>query len=77
MSRLHDVPVRPSFTLVSNWLDESPETGIDRERRLHGGVTLEEAIRVRAYQLWERAGHPEGNGTSFWLEAETQLLAHG
>lgn len=39
----------------------------------HGGITLEEAIRARAYQLWDHAGRPEGDGVSFWLEAEQQL----
>ncbi|WP_439627300.1 DUF2934 domain-containing protein [Gemmata sp.] len=38
-----------------------------------GGVSLEEAIRVRAYQNWERAGRPEGDGVAFWLEAEGEL----
>lgn len=37
------------------------------------GVSLEEAIRVRAYQNWDRAGRPEGDGVSFWLEAEAEL----
>lgn len=45
------------------------------ERRQHGGVTLEEATRLRAYQLWERAGHPPGDGVPFWLEAEAELTA--
>lgn len=39
----------------------------------HGGITFEEAIRVRAYQLWERAGRPQGDGISFWMEAEAEL----
>jgi hypothetical protein len=43
--------------------------------RPHGGVTLEEATRVRAYQLWDRAGRPEGDGVAFWLEAEAELKA--
>jgi hypothetical protein len=50
---------------------------VTRELAEHGGVTLEEATRVRAYQLWERAGHPPGDGVSFWLEAESELLAPG
>jgi hypothetical protein len=37
------------------------------------GVPLEEVIRVRAYQNWERAGRPEGDGASFWFEAESEL----
>jgi hypothetical protein len=43
--------------------------------RNHGGVSFEEAVKVRAYQLWERAGRPEGDGISFWLEAEADLRA--
>jgi hypothetical protein len=46
---------------------------VTRELMEHGGVTLEEATRLRAYQLWERAGRPEGNGVSFWLEAEAEF----
>jgi hypothetical protein len=35
---------------------------------------LEQAIRVRAYQIWEAAGRPAGDGVRFWLEAERELL---
>jgi hypothetical protein len=35
----------------------------------------EEAIRARAYQLWEAAGRPDGEGVEFWLEAERELAA--
>ena len=45
----------------------------DAERNHHNGVSLEEAIRVRAYQNWERAGRPEGDGVAFWLQAEAEL----
>jgi hypothetical protein len=44
-----------------------------QECRKHGGVSFEEAVKVRAYQLWEHAGRPEGDGISFWLEAESEL----
>jgi hypothetical protein len=30
-------------------------------------------ILERAYQLWEKAGHPDGKEEHFWLEAERQL----
>ena len=30
-------------------------------------------IRVRAHQLWEAAGKPEGQEKRFWHEAERQL----
>ena len=32
-----------------------------------------EAIRERAYSLWEQAGYPSGDGVDFWLQAEQQL----
>ena len=34
----------------------------------------EEAIRLRAYQKWERTGRPEGDGVRFWMEAEKELM---
>jgi hypothetical protein len=33
----------------------------------------EDEIRMRAYQKWEAAGKPAGDGTKFWLEAEREL----
>lgn len=33
-----------------------------------------EEIRLRAYQNWETAGKPPGDGVQFWLEAEHMLL---
>jgi hypothetical protein len=62
----------PQATTQSNGHPSPPEE--TQERWLHGGVTLEEATRVRAYRLWERAGHPDGDGVLFWLEAEAELL---
>ncbi|MCE9566835.1 MAG: DUF2934 domain-containing protein [Planctomycetes bacterium] len=35
----------------------------------------EEEIRQLAYSKWEDAGSPTGDGVSFWLEAENELLA--
>lgn len=32
-----------------------------------------EAIRHCAYQKWESAGKPAGDGIQFWLEAEQEL----
>jgi hypothetical protein len=32
-----------------------------------------EKIRLRAYQKWEAAGRPPGNGVNFWVEAEKEL----
>lgn len=36
-----------------------------------------EAIRVLAYQKWEAAGCPEGDGTEFWLDAEEEIKVDG
>jgi hypothetical protein len=33
----------------------------------------EEQIRLRAYQKWEAANRPPGDGQIFWLEAEREL----
>lgn len=35
---------------------------------------LHDEIAVRAYELWEGYGRPEGRDTEIWLEAERQLL---
>jgi Protein of unknown function (DUF2934) len=40
----------------------------------HGKLVSEEAIRFCAYQKWEAAGQPTGNGVQFWLEAEQELV---
>jgi hypothetical protein len=32
-------------------------------------------IAVVAYQMWEKAGHPESRDLQFWLDAEAQLRA--
>ncbi len=37
------------------------------------GGDLLEAIRVRAYYLWEKAGRPEGGDMEFWEEARRQI----
>lgn len=33
----------------------------------------EEQIRIRAHQLWDLAGRPEGREDEFWHEAEREL----
>src|SRR5262245_39426281 len=37
-------------------------------------TVAEDAIRLRAYQKWEAAGRPMGEGHRFWFEAERELL---
>lgn len=33
----------------------------------------EEAIRERAYALWEQDGRPEGRSMAHWSQAETEI----
>jgi hypothetical protein len=33
----------------------------------------EEKIRIRAYELWEQSGRPEGRQHEFWHQAEREL----
>ena len=40
----------------------------------NGKPLSEDKIRLLAYQKWEAAGRPEGDGATFWIEAEQQLL---
>lgn len=35
--------------------------------------TIEDAIRRRAYELWEQAGRPEGRSDEFWHAARDEL----
>ncbi|WP_339031881.1 DUF2934 domain-containing protein [Bradyrhizobium symbiodeficiens] len=33
----------------------------------------QEQISIRAHELWEAAGHPEGREDEFWHQAEREL----
>ena len=35
----------------------------------------DDEIGMLAYQMWEEAGHPQGQDQKFWFEAEAQLRA--
>lgn len=37
-------------------------------------LVFPEDVRLRAYQKWENAGMPSGDGIQFWLEAELELV---
>jgi hypothetical protein len=39
-------------------------------------VNLEDAIRGRAYQLFEERGYRHGNDMEDWLRAESEVLNH-
>ena len=34
---------------------------------------LENLIRIRAYELWERAGCPDGRSWEFWFAARREI----
>jgi hypothetical protein len=36
-------------------------------------TSIEEAVRRRAYELWEQAGQPEGRSEEFWFAAIAEL----
>jgi Protein of unknown function (DUF2934) len=36
---------------------------------------LKQHIRLRAYEIWEAAGRPEGASHRHWLAAEREVLA--
>jgi Protein of unknown function (DUF2934) len=38
-------------------------------------TSIEEIIRLRAYELWEQAGSPEGRSDEFWHAARLELGA--
>ena len=38
-----------------------------------GGTDLIQAIRLRAYEIWEKEGRPLGRERDHWLRAETEL----
>jgi DUF2934 family protein len=38
-------------------------------------LVSDEDIRLAAYQKWEAAGKPTGDGVQFWLQAEQELAA--
>jgi hypothetical protein len=39
------------------------------------GEIPEEAIRMRAYHIWEREGRPEGRDLEHWIQARIELTA--
>jgi hypothetical protein len=44
-------------------------------KKTNSTVNLEEAIRVRAYQLYEERGYTPGHENEDWLVAEREILS--
>ncbi|MCC6736167.1 MAG: DUF2934 domain-containing protein [Bauldia sp.] len=38
-------------------------------------ITNESAVRVRAYEIWEAEGRPDGRETEHWLKALHEMAA--
>jgi len=58
-----DIPTTPTKAVVAS---------SDNDR--NGKLALDDDIRLCAYQKWEAAGKPPGDGVPFWLEAEQELV---
>lgn len=50
--------------------------GIAMARFETAKLVADDAIRLCAYQKWEAAGKPGGDGIQFWLAAEKELARH-
>jgi hypothetical protein len=48
--------------------------GDPKDFRTETKAALDEAVRERAYHLWEAAGRPEGQGDAIWQQAREQHL---
>src|SRR5215468_10290365 len=44
-----------------------------RDPRHNHGMSRQDRISERAYQLWEQAGRPSGRDLEFWARAEAEL----
>jgi len=69
--------LRPDFRLLFFFSHALRNAGIsqllmDQEESMDSPI--DEAVAARAYELWERAGKPEGRDEEFWHLAEQQLL---
>jgi len=67
LAMVHD---RPTATRLAALVDNI-KAKIDSLK----AVSLEDATRRRAYQLWPEAGRPMGRDVEFWLRAERELLS--
>jgi hypothetical protein len=45
-----------------------------KDLSVSGCDAVEQTIRQLAYDKWQRAGSPHGDGVNFWFEAENELF---
>jgi Protein of unknown function (DUF2934) len=58
---------------VAGQLNTPPKGTVVSCDNCNGILASETDIRLCAYQKWEAAGQPAGDGAEFWLQAEKEL----
>jgi hypothetical protein len=61
--------------LVEPVVTMGPERAERHFERSPSMSAIEEMIRKRAYELWERAGCPDGRSYEFWFAARAEIEA--
>jgi hypothetical protein len=65
------------FRIVGGRVAAGPRTSVETEPPASEVIPTvpptEEQVRELAYQKWESAGWPAGDGVGFWLDAEREL----
>jgi hypothetical protein len=61
--------------VVANQPTTPTKAAVASSDNKHNGMLVSvEDIRLCAYEKWEAAGQPTGDGIQFWLEAERELV---
>ncbi len=67
-------PRTPSKKKASEAVPSNGNTAEVKAKVTTQAVSLEDAIRVRAYQLFEERGYRHGQDMEDWLRAESEVL---
>ena len=63
---------------MSRSLAIEPTSQPKQERSMNGNTdTVQDQIRMRAYELYEARGYVDGHDVEDWYQAEEELLDHG
>jgi hypothetical protein len=62
-----------AFGQVAGGHGKTPGVGVPGSRTNPADLVRHE-IALRAYQLWQEEGSPDGHSEDFWLRAENELL---
>ena len=69
---MHKKTASPAHSTLTPATEQKTAPGsVSRVLTLKGKVS-EDTVRLSAYQKWENAGRPSGDGVKFWLEAEQE-----